>query len=183
MELSTVVVILVVLAAAMLLMKFIGKMFSFALSVIGIIAVVWLVVIGLRWIDENNIRDNLLESNSLFLLEDGGNIMTGFATQEGMPDPDIAEVSKELADPDSGIYDDYYKVFIVKKDALPEKTSILVEISDAEDKKELFRHYVENNLLEGDFVSTLVNKEKQGDIEVREETLAFRHGVAEVLRS
>ncbi|MBN1544808.1 hypothetical protein JW898_05105 [Candidatus Woesearchaeota archaeon] len=181
MELSTVVVILIVLAAAMLLMKFIGKMFSFALSVIGIVAVVWLVVIGLRWMDENSIRENMIESNSLFLLSDGDNLMTGFATQEGMPDPDIAEVSKELADPDSDIYDDYYRVFIVKKDALPEKTSVLVDVVGAEDRKELFRHYVENSLLEGDFVGNLVNKEKQGDIEVREETLAFRHGVAEVL--
>ena len=183
MELSTVVGIIVIIAVAVLLMKFLGKVVSFVFSVLGIVLVVWLVVVGLRYLDEQNVRDNLLGSNNLFVLEDGGNLLTGFATQEGEADQDITELDEELENPNSKIYDDYYKVFIVKKEALPEKTSLMVGVADDDDKLSLFRNYVDNDLLEGDFVDTLVEEEKEGNIAVHRETLAFRHGIKEVLSS
>lgn len=183
MELSTVVGIIVILAVAVLLMKFLGKMVSFALSVVGIVLVVWLVVAGLRYLDEQNVRDNLLDSNSLFVLDDGGSMLTGFATQDDGEEADISGIEADLDNPNSRIYDDYYKVFIVKKEALPEKTALLVDVADDADRLNLFRNYVENDLLDGDFVDTLVKKEEDGAIEVHKETLAFRHGVMEVLGS
>jgi hypothetical protein len=183
MELSTVVWIVVLIVAAVLLMKLLGKVVSLALSVLGIVAVVWLVVIGLRYMDENNVRDNLLDSNNLFVLQDEGNFITGFATQEGMPDPEIDALDEDLTNPNSELYDEYYKVIVVEKDALPEKTALMVDASGKEDKLELFRYYVENSLLEGDVVENLVEEEKEGSLQVYKETLAFKHGVKEVLGS
>jgi energy-coupling factor transporter transmembrane protein EcfT len=186
MELSIVIGIIVIIVAIVLLMKVMGKVVSLIFSIVGIIAVVVLVVVGMRYLDESNVRDNLLDSNSLFLLEDDGNLLTGFATQEGMPDPDMADIEEEIGsldNPNSEIYDDYYKVIVVKKEALPEKTALLVDVSDEEDRHNLFKSYVDNELLEGDFVSNLVEEEKEGNIEVHKETLAFRHGLKEVIKS
>ncbi|MBW2971835.1 hypothetical protein KY359_02250 [Candidatus Woesearchaeota archaeon] len=184
MELSTVVGIIVIVVVAVLLMKFMGKVLSFIFSIIGIIAIVWLVVIGLRWMDENSIRDNFMDSNNLFLLAEDGNLMTGFATQEspqGGQEPELSDVSAELGNPNSYIYDEYYKVIVVDKEALPEKTALLIDVVDPQDQQALFRSYVENSLLEGDFLANLIDEEKLGDIEVYEETLAFRHGLRDVV--
>ncbi len=184
MELSTVVGILIIIVAIVLLMKVMGKIVSLMLSVIGIVLVVWLVVAGLRWMDETNLRDNFKESNNLFVLEDEGSMITGFATKEGMPDPDVKELDeKELTNPNSDLYDQYYKVVVVTKDALPEKKAMLIDVADEEDRLSLFRHYVDNNLLEGDIVQNLVEKEKEGNVQVHKETLAFKHGAREVLSS
>lgn len=182
MELSTVIGIIVIIAVAVLLMKFLGKMVSFAFSVIGIVLVVWLVVAGLRYLDEQNVRDNLLDSNSLFVLEDEGNTLTGFATQDGEP-AEVTGIEEELENPNSRLYDRYYKIFVVKREALPEKTALMVEVADEQDRLRLFRNYVEKDLLEGDFVDSIVQAEQEGKLEVHKETLAFRHGVKEVLGS
>ncbi|HII72022.1 TPA: hypothetical protein HA265_04675 [Candidatus Woesearchaeota archaeon] len=181
MELSTVIGIIVIMLAVVLLMKIFGKVVSLILSIVGVIAVVWLVVVGMRYLDESNMRDNLLDSNNLFLLEDDGNLLTGFATQEGAPEPDISDFEGELDNPDSDVYDDYYKVIVVKKDALPDKIALVVDAADEEDRQELFKYYVENQLLEGDFVSRLVEEEEEGNIDVHKETLAFKHGIKEVV--
>ena len=182
MELSTVVGIIIIIVVAVLLMKFLGKIVSLFLSVIGIILVVWLVVAGLRYMDELNIRDNFLESNNLFVLDDGNNLLTGFPTQEGA-EPDLSEIEQEVQDPNSELYDEYYKVIVVKKEALPEKTALLVDVADEQDKLNLFKHYVEKNILEGDVADQLIEEEEQGNVEVYKETLAFRHGIKEVLGS
>lgn len=182
MELSTVLGIVLIVVIAVLVIKFLGKLVSFLLSVVGIIIVVWLVVSGLRYLDEQNVRDNLLESNSLFVLQDSGNMVTGFATQqEGKAD--LTGLEQELDNPNSNVYDDHYKVIVVNADALPEKTAMLVDVADDEDRLKLFRSYVDNSLLEGDFVESLVEKEERGDIAVYKETLAFRHGIKDVLSS
>ena len=181
MELSTVVGILVIILAVVLLMKVFGKVVSFVFSTLGIIAVVWLVVVGLRWMDEGNVRENLLDSNNLFVLEDEeGSLITGFATKEGAPEPDLS-TADDAENPNSKLYDDYYKVVFVKKDALPEKISLMMDAADDADKQNLFRSYVDNELLEGDFVTNIIEEEKEGNIEVHKETLAFRHGVREVI--
>jgi hypothetical protein len=184
MELSTVVGIIVILLVVVLLMKVLGKVVSLVLSIVGIIAVVWLVVVGLRWMDEGNVRDNLLESYNLFLPEDDGNLLTGFATQEDAPEPDLNSLGEEeLDNPNSDVYDDYYKVIVVKKEALPEKTSLMLGVVDEEDKENLFKHYVDNSLLEGDFVANLIEEEQEGNIDVYKETLAFKQGITEVISS
>ncbi|MBW2997770.1 hypothetical protein KY349_05510 [Candidatus Woesearchaeota archaeon] len=182
MELSTVVGIIVIIVVAVLIMKFLGKLVSFLLSVVGIILVVWLVIVGLRYLDEQNVRDNLMNSNSMFVLQDGDSMVTGFATQD-VGEADVSGLENELDNPNSNIYDDYYKVIVVNADALPEKTAMLFDVADDEDKLKLFKSYVDNNLLEGDFVESLVEKEEQGDVEVYKETLAFRHGIKDVLSS
>jgi len=185
MELSTVVGLLIAVVVVVILMKVMGKVVSLVLSIVGVILVVWLVVVGLRWMDENNVRQNFMESNNLFVLEDEGSLVTGFATKEGMPDPDVTAFSaEEFTNPNSPLYDDYYKIVVVQKEALPEKTSLLVDVVEDEDRLSLFRNYVDDELLDqDDFVSTLVEEEKEGKIKVHKETLAFKHGLGEVLSS
>jgi|GEM_PF-6504322 len=177
---STVVWILAIIIAAVLLLKFLGKMLSFILSAVGIVTVVWLVIIGLRYLDESDMRNNLLESNSLFVLDDGGSPITGFATKEGFV-PDINEAYEEMPDSSSDIYQTYYKVFVVKKEALPEKIALMMEVSDDEDKLNMFRHYVDNNLLQGNFTTRLIEAEQEGKLDVYKETLAFKHGLKDLL--
>jgi energy-coupling factor transporter transmembrane protein EcfT len=179
MELSTLVGILVVVIIAVFLLKLLGKAVSFVISVASIIVIVWLVVAGLRYMDERDVREKFIDSNNLFVLQDGGSILTGFATAEGDV-PELAGV-EEAEDPNSELFDRYYKVIVVNKDALPEKTALVLDAADEADKQKLFQSYVENNLLEGDVAENLVNAEKEGDIGVYEETLAFRHGIKEVL--
>ncbi|MFC1741456.1 hypothetical protein ACFL3V_02890 [Nanoarchaeota archaeon] len=183
MDLSTVVAVVVVIVLGIFLMKMLGKVMSFAFSVAGIVVVVWLVIAGLRYLDEQSVRDKILDSNNLFLLEEDGNLLTGFVTQEGMPDPDIEAAAGEFDNPNSGLYDDYYKVIVVKKEALPEKTSLMVDVASDPDKADLFRNYVDENLLEGDAVENLVEEEQQGNIEVHKESMAFRKGIKDVLFS
>ncbi|MFH1063776.1 MAG: hypothetical protein V1729_01710 [Candidatus Woesearchaeota archaeon] len=183
MGLSTVVWIVVIIALVVLSLKVLKKMISLTLSVAGIVLVVWLVVAGLRYMDESNVRNNLMDSNNLFLLQEGDSLITGFATQEDTAGQDLEVVQDELDDPTSDLYDSYYKVIIVNKESLPEKTSLLVEVSDKDDQLNLFKSYVKNGLLEGDYTSNLVDEEKEGNIEVRKETLAFRHGLREVFGS
>ena len=182
MELSTVVGIVLIVVIAVLVIKLLGRLVSFFLSAVGIIIVVWLVVAGLRYLDEQNVRENLLESNSLFVLRDGGNMVTGFATQEE-GQADVSGLGDELDNPNSRIYDDYYKVIVVDADTLPEETAMLLGVADDEDKLKLFKSYVDNDLLEGDFVESLVEKEEMGGVEVHKETLAFRHGIKDILSS
>lgn len=183
MGLSTVVWIVVIIALVVLFLKVLKKMVSLAFSIAGIIVVVWLVVVGLRYLDENNVRDNLLESNNMFLLQDGEALITGFATQDDLSSSNIADIQDDLEDPSSELYDSYYKIIIVDKDSLPQKTSLLVDVAGEDDRRKLFMSYVENDLLEGDYTGNLVDAEMSGDIEVRKETLAFRHGIKEVLGS
>jgi hypothetical protein len=179
MELSTVVGILVVIVVAALLLKLLGKAVSFAISVISVVAVVWLVVIGLRYLDERDIRDKFLDSDNLFVLQEDGNVITGFATGSNETPP--AESVEQLSKDESGLLDKYYKVVAVSKDALPEKTALMIDAAEQGDKLKLFQSYVENSLLEGDVAGNLVAEEKEGNISVYKETLAFRHGIREVL--
>ncbi len=181
--LSTVVIGILVIIAAVLVLKLIGKVVSMIFTFVGIAAVVWLVIIGLQYLDEKNIRDKMSSSNSLFVLEDEGSMITGFATKEGLPEPDLVEVQEEVNDPSSELYDSYYKVFIVKKEALPEKISLLIDEVEPEEQTGLFRNYVDNNILEGDYADNLITAEKEGDIEVHKESIAFRHGFKEMLKS
>ncbi|MBI5880662.1 hypothetical protein HZB90_00870 [archaeon] len=180
MEPSTIVGILVVIIIAVFLLKLLGKAVSFAISVASIIVIVWLVVAGLRYMDERDVRDKFLDSNNLFVLQDGGSLLTGFATAEDNP-PELASIEEEVEDPNSGLFDKYYKVIVVNKEALPEKTALVLEAAEDADKQKLFESYVENNLLEGDVAENLVNAEKEGSIGVYKKTLAFRHGLKEVL--
>lgn len=182
MELSTVLVVIVVAVAALLLMKLVGKVFSLVFSVLGIVAVVWLVVAGLRWMDEENVRDNLLDSNNLFLLSDGSQMITGFATQDNIT-PDIKGIETEVTNPNSEIYDDFYKVIIVNKDALPQKTALMVDAVGQDDQQALFKNYVEDTLLKEDAAERLIEEEEAGNLAVYKETLAFRHGIKDVLSS
>jgi 4-amino-4-deoxy-L-arabinose transferase-like glycosyltransferase len=184
MELSMVVWVVALIVLALLLMKFLGKVFSLAFSVLGILIVVWLVVAGLRWMDEQNLRDNIIESNNLFLLADGDNMITGFSTLDG-EEQEIPD-STELTNPNSELYDEYYKVIVVDKESLPEKTSLMLEAAEPEDKLALFQTYVETGLLESDgetAAETLISEEQEGNIAVYKETLAFKHGIKEVLGS
>lgn len=183
MEIATVVGLIILLAAAVLLMKVLGKVVSLVLSVVGIVALVWLVVASLRYLDERDIRDNFLSSNNLFILESEGAPITGFASKEGLPDPSLEGIEAELGNPNSAIYDDYYKVVVVKKEALPEKLALMVDAAEGDDRLSIFRSYVDDSLIEGDAVSNLVENERAGNIEVYSESLAFRHGVREVLTS
>jgi hypothetical protein len=179
MEIVTIFLIVIAIVIGVVLLKLLGKAVSLALSVLGIVIVVWLVVAGLRFLDINNIRDNFMDSNNLFLLEDGGDLVTGFATgyvEEALPD-----TKEELVNPNSKLYDDCYKVVVVKKDALPQKTALLIDASDDADRDRLFRAYVDNELMDGDLAENLVDAESEGDIEVYKETLAFRHGIREVI--
>ena len=182
MELLTVIGIVVIIVVAVLLMKVLGKVVSFVFSVMGIVLVVWLVVVGMRYLDERNISDNFLDSNNLFLLQDGSNVITGFATHD-TGQVDFAQVDDEMNNPNSKLYDKYYKVILVNKDSLPENTALLVEVSDGADRLTLFKNYVENNFLEDDPTDILIEKEENGKIEIYKETLAFRHGIKEVLSS
>jgi len=179
MEPSTIVGILVMIIIAVFLLKLLGKAVSFAISAVSIIVIVWLVVAGLRYMDERDVREKFLDSNNLFVLRDGGSLLTGFATAEDNP-PELASIG-EVEDPNSGLFDKYYKVIVVNKEALPEKTALVLEAAEDADKQRLFESYVENNLLEGDVAENLVNAEKEGNIGVYKETLAFRHGLKEVL--
>lgn len=182
MELSTVLGIVVILVIAVLLVKFLSKVVSFVFSAIGIVLVVWLVVIGMRYLDEQNIRDNFIDSNNLFLLQDGHNVITGFATHDN-GQVDFAQVDEEMNNPNSPLYDKYYKVIFVNKESLPDKTSLMVGVSDEADRLSLFKNYVAHNFLEGDPTDLLIEEESQGSIEIHKETLAFRHGIKEVLSS
>ena len=183
MEIATVVGLIILLAAVVLVLKVMGKVVSLVFSIVGIIALVGLVVAGLRYMDERDIRQNFLNSNNLFVLDDDGSPITGFATKEGMPDPQLDSVSLELDNPNSQLYDDYYRVVLVKKDALPDKLAAVVDAAEGDDKLSIFKSYVQDNLLEGDVAEKLVEEEQEGNIEVHKETLAFRHGVREVLTS
>jgi hypothetical protein len=181
MGLSTLVCIVAVIVAGVFLLKFLGKAVSFALSVLGVAAVVWLTVAGLRYLDEQKVREGILESNNLFLLSENGKVVTGFATQEGMPEPDIDKAQRELSNPNSPLYSDYYKIIVVKEEALPEDRTEDISSSLGESKEKAFRQYVDTNLLEGDALTNLVGLEKEGAIAVYEESIAFRHGIKEVL--
>ena len=182
MELSTVIGVVVIIVVAVLLMKFLGKVVSFVFSIMGVVLVVWLVVVGMRYLDEQNIRDNFLDSNNLFLLQDGSNVITGFATHD-TGQVDFAQVDDEMNNPNSPLYDQYYKVILVNKESLPENTALMVGVVEGADRLNLFRNYVENNLLEGDPTDLLIEEEEEGNIEIYKETLAFRHGMKEVLSS
>ncbi|NQU79689.1 hypothetical protein HQ545_08030 [Candidatus Woesearchaeota archaeon] len=177
MELSTVVLVIVIAIMAVVIMKILKKAASFAFSIAGIIAVVWLVIAGMRYLDENNLRKNLLESNSLYLLEDQGDIMAGFATIQG----NVPTSIEEIDDPVLNIHDSFYKVFLVRRDSMEERTALVLGAADDKDRLELFKNYIDNNLLQNDFVTKLVQKEKQGQIKVYKETIAFKHGFSEVL--
>ena len=178
MELTTIIGVVVVVVIGVLLLKLIGKMLSFAISILGIMLIVWGIVIGLRYFDTQDLRQNLADSDNLFVLQDSGNIVTGFATDGTTP-----QINQEDLKSDSDLFNKYYKVIVVDKDRLPEKTSLLVDASEGTDKLELFKSYVNNNILSGDPVANLIALDKEGDIKVYEETLAFRHGVSEVLHA
>lgn len=183
MEIATVVGFIILLAAVVLVIKVLGKAVSVVFSMVGVITLVWLVVVGLRYLDERDIRQNFLNSNNLFVLDDDGSTITGFATKEGLPDPQLDSIVVDLDNPNAPLYDDYYKVIVVNKEALPEKLAAVFDAADKEDRMSIFRNYVQDNLMEGDVAGNLVEEEQQGNIEVHKKTLAFRHGVREVLTS
>lgn len=180
MELMTVFLIIAVAGLAMLLLKLLGKALSLAFSVMGIVLVVWLAIMGLKYLDANNIRDNLLDSNNLFLLEDDDALITGFATLEEIKE-DAVELTEKLNDPDSEIHDKYFRIISVKKSSLPEEISYLIDNTNDENKLIAFRKYVETNILTQDAFERLVEEEKNNNIRVFQETLAFRHGIKEYL--
>jgi hypothetical protein len=183
MEIATVVGLIVLLAAVVLVIKVLGKAVSVVFSMIGVISLVWLVVVGLRYLDERDIRQNFLNSNNLFVLDDGGSPITGFATKEGLPEPQLDDIVVELDNPNAPLYDDYYKVIVVNKEALPEKLAAVVDAAEGDDLLSIFKSYVQDSLLEGDVAGNLVEEEQAGNIEVYKKTLAFKHGVREVLTS
>ncbi|MBW2966941.1 hypothetical protein KY362_00485 [Candidatus Woesearchaeota archaeon] len=174
---------MVVLVALAVGIKFLGKLASMLFTVVGIFLVVWLVVIGLRYMDEENVRENFMLSNNLFVLEENGNPLTGFVTKDGLPGPELDTVLEEVENPNSELYDEYYKVVFVDKEALPEKIQLVMDAADPEDRLSMFQEYVETEIIEGDTAENLIEKEKAGDIEVYHETLAFRHGFMDVLGS
>ena len=80
---DTMTIVWIVLAVVLLLalFKVLKNVISFAISTVGIVVVVWLMILGLKYVDESNLRDNLLASNNLFLLQDSeNNLLTGFAS-------------------------------------------------------------------------------------------------------
>lgn len=181
MGIVTIFAIIVGIVVAVLLIKLLGKALSFAFSVAGIVLVVWLVVAGMRLVDTNNVQNNFLEENNLFILTDDGDMLTGFATQGGEV-PVEEDILTNLDNPNSELYEDFYKVITVDKSKLPQKTALLVEVSADYEKRELFKEYIESTLLSDNNVAeNLVEAEKEGDIEVHKETLAFRHGVKDVI--
>ncbi len=178
MEPMTLVWVLLVFGLIILLFKVLKKIVSVAFSIAGIIVVVYLVIIGLQYVDRNDLRDNLLSSNNLFILEDSGNELTGFASDGSvvsLPDPKVIE------DDDSDLYKKFYKVILVKKDALPEKIRLVYDSADDNDKAAIFRSYVNNDLLQDDPVDNLIEQEKDGTVEVHKESIAFKHSLREVL--
>jgi hypothetical protein len=121
-----------------------------------------------------NLEDNFASSNNLFVLEDGGSAITGFATQDTATPAGITAAD---IDPES-----YYKVIKIDKSALPEKTALLIDVSDESDKTNLFKEYVrENYIAPEDSVTKLIEDEDSGELSVEKNTLAFRHGLREVV--
>jgi predicted phosphoribosyltransferase len=176
MELSAIVTIIVIIAVGVVLIKLLGKVLSFVFSILGVIAVVWLITIGLKYIDEKDIRDKFLDSNNLYVLEDGSNIVTGFASMGPAPNVTAEDISQN-----SDLLSEYYKIIVVKKSALPEKSQVMIDALDPADQVLLLKHYVNATLLDGDVVDNLVTAEKEGNIEVFKKTIAFRQGIKEVL--
>jgi hypothetical protein len=181
MEIVTILVILIVVVLAVFLFKFLGKAVSFALSLVGIVIVVWLIVIGLRFMDTKNLQDNFLDSNNLFVLADEDNFITGFATNEPNEMTNLADIYDDLSNPNSDLFDKYYKVVIVEKDSMPHITTRIIDSSKDVERVEAFRGYVEDNFLDEDIAEILVEEEQLGNIEVHKETLAFRHGFREII--
>ena len=175
MELSAIVTIIAIIAIGVVLIKVLGKVLSFVFSILGVVAVVWLITIGLRYMDERDIRGKFLDSNNLYVLEDGANIVTGYATEGEMP----SVTAEELAQ-NSVLLDEYYKVVVVKTSALSEKSQAMVSALEPSDRLLLLQNYVNSTLLDGDVVDNLVSAEKVGDIEVFKKTIAFRQGLKEV---
>jgi hypothetical protein len=181
MELGSVLAVLVGIVLVVILLKLIGKVVSVALTVIGIIAVVWLAVAGLRFLDVQNLEENFAGSNNLFVLSDGGSAITGFATQEDSA-PDLEKVKAAVETGDDAALESYYKVVTIEISSLPEKTALLIDATDGADRAALFRDYVLSNFVEPeDRVSRLIEAEKQGALSVSKDTLAFRQGLKEVV--
>jgi hypothetical protein len=177
MELSTVVIVVVIIAVAVLALKLLGKALSFLLSILGIVAVVWVLVFGLRYMDERDLRSKFLESTNLYVLADGENIITGYATDGTVPA--INKVDEIKGDP--AFLDEYYKVVVVNAESLPERTAAIIAAADESDKILLLKSYMNKTILSGDAVDNLISAEQEGTVEVYKNTLAFKHGLREVL--
>ncbi|HII71823.1 TPA: hypothetical protein HA265_03655 [Candidatus Woesearchaeota archaeon] len=182
MQAMTLVWIALAVVILVLFFRFVKRLFNVALSAVGIIFVVWLVVLGLRYADKTNLRNNLIASNNLFLLEDSNDLVTGFATDGTATEQVDISSLPDPSDSSSEIYDKYYKVIVVQKDALPEKIGLVYDSADADDRLSLFRSYIDSSILGSDDpVDTLIEKEQEGDLEVHRNTMAFRYGIREVL--
>ncbi len=186
MEIFQIVIVVLALLLVVMLVKFMGKAASFVFSILGIFIVVWLIIMGVRFLDEINIKNNLLDSNNLYILKSDNAAVTGFVSGIGLSnkpvDINLVSIYSDLLNINSDLYADYYKIIIVNEKFLPENIqSQLQESDNATEKFELFRNYVDDSLLEDDFVKNLIDAEKTGHIEVYKETLAFRHGIRETL--
>ncbi len=172
---NTMTIVWIVLAVFLIILifKILKKLVSVALSAAGIIIVVWLVIIGLQYADKGSLRENLLTSNNLVLLNDG-NQLTGFATKSD-------GIEEEIDLSDKALYDKYFKVIIVDKEAFPEKIGLVYDVSEEHERQLLFQNFVENNLLNEDATDNLLEYEKLGLIEVYRNTIAFKQGFMEVL--
>lgn len=174
MEIATGLAILVGILLIVLVLKVVGKAVKFAFTVTAILVIAWCAVIGLRHLDVQNLEEHFKGSNNLFLLQDGGDVVTGFATKTA--DTIGTAASTEIPD------EDYYKIIKIDKSVLPEKTALLIDAVEDADKEALFKEYVDANFMDpADGVSRLIDAEKSGEISVEKDTLAFRHGVREVL--
>ena len=177
MELSTVVIVVVIIAVAVLALKLLGKALSFLISILGIVAVVWVLVFGLRYVDERDLRSKFLDSTNLYVLADGENIITGYATEGTMPAISTVEEIKE----DPALLDEYYKVVVVDIESLPEKTATIIQAADESDKIQILKNFINKTILTGDAVDNIINEEQNGTIAVYKNTIAFKHGLREVL--
>lgn len=181
MDAMTIVWVLLAVVIVVAVLRFLGKTVSMAFSAASIIILVWLVVSGLQYMDQNDIREKFLDSNNLFVLKDGSSLISAYATKEGLPEPDLSGIQDEIDDPDSELYDDYYKVILVDIDTMPSDVIRMISSADEERRLVLFQDYVYGEIIGEDIAQSLVEHEKEGDIVVYQETIAFRHGTLEVL--
>jgi len=143
----TIVGIVFTIVLLIVLFKVLKNIVSFALSAAGILILTYLVIAGLRYADKQDLRNNLQISNNLILVEDSGNIISGFATKGGEVNTDNINVH------DEDLYKEYYKVIIIPKEMENLSTKRLLN------------------------VDTLIQKEKDDKIKVYRESIAFRHGL------
>ena len=163
--------ILIAIVATLIIAKIFKKVLSLAFTAAAITVVVFLVIAGLKYMDENNIRNNFLNSNNIFVLEDNNNLITGFTTH---PRTVLDEKDLEKIKQDSSTQN-HYKTIIIKKHNSKELSEKLSNANSKEDQLNIFEEYVEENFLSEEFVDNLIAKEKSGEIEVKKESIAFKY--------